>query len=234
LNQNQFVPYGPYIDIINAVGKWKIVDLKSLLELCNYKFKYSNLRKKVKTLENNGMVKCVNLGRKRKHVYLSNTGIKFTNYDKTYELTDECMNHDVIVGTALRAFLKYPSFYNGKMFHQIDENDINPDAVLSGKKGGKEYQLAIEIELTQKSSSRVKSKYSRYSRSKNFDYCIFITNKEGLIRAYKSYLNVMNKEVQSKVILMYAPDIQPSKFEYLDSECFFKNEVKTFKEVFGE
>ena len=106
------------------------------------------------------MVKSVNLGRKRKHVYLSNTGIKFTNYDNTYELTDECMNHDVIVGTALRAFLKYPNCYNGRMFHQIVENNISPDAVLSGEKGGNEYELAIEVELTQKSSRRVKSKYS--------------------------------------------------------------------------
>jgi hypothetical protein len=120
LNQSQFVPYGPYVDIINAVGKWKIVDLNSLIEVCNYDFKYSNLRKKVKVVEKYGIRKSVNLGRKRKHVYLSNMGIKFTSHDKTYELSDECMNHDVMVGTVLRAFLKFPSFYSGKMFHQID------------------------------------------------------------------------------------------------------------------
>ena len=234
MSQGQFVPYGPYIDIINAVGKWKVVDLKSLSELCSYKLNYSNLRKKVRKLEDFGLVKSVNLGRKRKHLFLTNSGIKFTQYDQTYELCDESLSHDVIVGNVLRSFLGFPNFVNGRMFHEIPDNDLAPDALVTGIKTKREYELAIEVELTQKSSTRVKSKYSRYLRSKSFDYCIFITNKEGLFRTYKRFLGEMNTDVQSKIILMYAPDLSPNEFSFYASECHFKGQTKKFEEIFGE
>lgn len=234
MNQQRFIPYGPYIDIINAVGKWKVVDLKSLSEVCNYKLNYSNLRKKVKKLENTGLIKSVNLGRKRKHIYLTNSGIKFTQFDKTYELTDESLNHDVITGNVLRELLEFPSFFNGRMFHEIDDNGLAPDAALSGNKNGKEYELAIEVELTQKSSTRVKSKYSRYHRSKSFDYCLFITNKAGLFRSYGRFLEEMKGGVQEKIIILYSPDMTPCKFSYLEASCFFRGKEQSFKEVFGD
>jgi hypothetical protein len=232
LNHPQFVPYGAYVDIINTIGKWKVIDLKSLTTFCNFGISYRNLAIKVMTLEKEGFVKSVNLKRKRKHLFLSDKGIRLTGHDNTYEITDASLGHDILVGTALRSLLKSESFYNGRMFHEIDESEIYPDAVVSGTKGKRNYELAIEIELTQKSDPRVKSKYSRYSRSKAFDYCIFITNKEALFKAYKRFLGEMTKDVQTKVILMLANKLRPDRFEYLGEKCFFKGEHKKFEEIF--
>jgi len=234
LKSSQFVPHGPYMDIINTIGKWKVVDFNSLSELCSFKIEYSNLRKKVKKLEELGLLKSENLGRKKKHIFLTNHGIKFTTFDKTYEISDESLNHDIIVGTVLRSFLQFERFTNGRMFHEIIENEIEPDALLTGIKGGREYELAIEVELTQKASNRVKTKYSRYSRSKTFDYCVFVTHKKGLFWSYARFLGEMNSDVQSKIIIMHALELTPDKFSYIESYCYFKGQEKSFKEIFGE
>lgn len=234
MSQNQFVPYGAYIDIINTIGKWKIIDLKTLTSFCNFDVSYKNLAVKVKTLEREGFVRSVNLKRKRKHLFLSDKGIKLTGHDNTYEITDESLGHDLLVGTTLRSLLENVSFFDGRMFHETGDSDINPDAVISGSRNNRSYELAIEMELTQKSSSRVKSKYSRYSRSKSFDYCLFITNKVGLHKAYKRYLGEMTKTVQAKIILMHTEKLRPDQFIYLGEQCHFKGEDKSFEDIFCE
>jgi len=234
MNQSQFVPYGTYIDIINTIGKWKIIDLKTLTSFCNFGVSYKNLAVKVKTLEKEGFVRSVNLKRKRKHIFLSNKGIQLTGHDNTYEITDESLGHDILVGTALRSLLENDLFLDGRMFHEVDESDINPDAVITGSKDSLTYELAIEVELTQKSSSRVKSKYSRYFRSKSFDYCLFITNKESLYKAYKRFLGEMTKEVQGKIILMHTEKLRPDQFIYEGEQCYFKGEDKNFEDIFCE
>lgn len=229
-----FVPHGVYEDIINILGKWKVMDMKSLNEFCSYDLKYFNLLKKVRTLETHGLVKCVLLGRKNKHIYLTSKGLKYTGYDFTYEICDENLTHDLIVGRVLKELIKTPHFIDGKMFHEIPVENIYPDAEVTGLKNKQSYKLAIEVELTQKTEARVKEKYRKYGRENVFNYALFITNKEPLFRTYKRYLEEMNSDAQEAIILLLDRKLSVTKFQFEDSRCFYLGKETNFKTLFGD
>jgi hypothetical protein len=229
-----FIPYGAYEDIINILGKWKVMDMKSLSEFCSYELKYFNLLKKVRTLESHGLVKGVLLGKKDKHIYLTNKGLRYTGHDYTYEICDENLTHDLIVGRVLKELLKTQHFIDGKMFHEIVVENVFPDAEVKGIKNDMTYKLALEIELTQKSESRVKEKYRRYGREKDFNYVLFITNKQTLFKTYKRFLEEMNSETQEAIILMFDQHLGIKKFKKQDANCFYQGSFTTFSKLFED
>lgn len=227
-----FVPQGVYEDIINILGKWKVMDMKSLSEMCSYEVKYFNLLKKVRTLETHGLVRGVLLGRKNKHIFLTNKGLKYTPYDYSYEICDENITHDLVVGKVMKELIKLPQFVDGKMFHQIPIEKIYPDAEVIGSKNKENYRLALEIELTQKSETRVKEKFRRYGREEVFNYVLFITNKESLYKAYKRFLEDMNSEIQEAIILMLDRNMSVTKFNYDSSLCLYMGQETEFSTLF--
>jgi hypothetical protein len=229
-----FIPHGVYEDIINIVGQWKVVDMKSLSEMCNYDIGYHNLLKKVRILETHGLIKGVLLGRKNKHIYLTNKGLKYTGHDYTYEICDENLTHDLIVSRVLKTLLTHKSFVDGRMFHQIAVDKIFPDAEASACKNGELYKLALEIELTQKEQSRVKEKYRRYTSGSIFTYGAFITNKRTLFKTYCRYLQEMKEDIQEAIILILDERMTATKFNYEKSECFYLGKSVDFSQLFDE
>ena len=229
-----FIPHGVYEDIINIVGQWKVVDMRSLAEMCNYEIGYHNLLKKVRTLETHGLIKGVLLGRKNKHIYLTNKGLKYTGYDYTYEICDENLTHDLIVSRVLKTLLTHKSFVDGRMFHQIAVDRVFPDAQATANKNGELFKLALEIELTQKEQKRVKEKYRRYASGSVFAYGVFITNKETLFKAYCRYLEQMKEDIQEAIILILDKQMTATKFNYEKSECFYLGKSVSFAQLFNE
>ncbi|GEM_PF-1306982 len=229
-----FVPYGAYEDIINILGKWKVMDIKSLSDLNNYDLKYLNLCKKVRKLEAHGLIKSVLLGKKSKHVFLTNKGLTYTPYDHTYEISDENITHDIIVGKVLKELIAMPQFIDGRMFHEIAVEHLLPDAQVVGVKNKETYKLAVEVELTQKSQSRVKEKYRRFGRDNNFNYAFFITNKETLFKAYKRYLLEMNSATQEAIILMLNKSLSVSNLEIEKGQCFYNGIETSFDGLFSD
>ena len=229
-----FIPHGVYEDIINIVGQWKVVDMKSLSEMCNYEIRYHNLLKKVRTLETHGLIKGVLLGRKDKHIYLTNKGLEYTGHDYTYEICDENLTHDLIVSRVLKTLLTHKSFVDGRMFHQIAVDKIFPDAQVTAHKNGELYKLALEIELTQKEQNRVKEKYRRYASGSVFTYGVFITNKETLFKTYCRYLQEMKEDIQEAIILILDKQMTATKFNYEKSECFYLGKNVSFAQLFDE
>lgn len=150
------VPSGVYLDLINLLGKWKILDLKDMLSLSQFDLKYDNLAHKVRRLEKSGFLKSINEGFTKKQLYLTNKGLKFTPFDTTGELGPVTMHHDLLAGRVLRTLNQLDNFKNPRMFHELEGGSPEPDAT-------------IEFELHQKTKQRVKMKYSVYCRS-NFDF----------------------------------------------------------------
>jgi hypothetical protein len=229
----RFIPQGVYEDIINIVGQWKVVDMNSLSEMCSYEIGYHNLLKKVRKLEAQGLIKGVLLGRKNKHIYLTDKGLKYTGFDYTYEICDENITHDLVVSKVLKELLRNDSFVDGRMFHQIVGEDLLPDAEVSGIKNQENYKLAIEVELTQKSQKRIKEKYRRYARGSVFDYGVFITNKESLFKTYKRFIMEMDKETQEAIVLILDSKMTATKFSYESLECFYLGRESLFNQLFG-
>jgi len=225
---------GVYLELLNIIAQWKIIDMPTLQELCSFKMKLPNFLNKVRLLERDGYIKGTLLGRKHKYVYLSDKGIKHTPYDHSYEIGDESFMHDLITGKVLRELLTFSNFKNGRMFHQISEEGVFPDAMIEAERNGRQYTLAIEVELTQKASNRVKEKFARYTTDKRFNFCLYITNKAQLYRAYQHYLQEMSVSVREKIVLLLDKNLSAKNFNFLDSECFYLKNGLKFVELFGD
>ncbi len=223
---------GPYMDIVQTVGRWKVLDVASLEKLCNYKFSYFNLLDKVRKLERAGFVKSVFVGRKHKHIFLTDQGIKLTSEDCSSEISLENLNHDILTGRFVQKLLQYEVFKDGKLFHQILDTDVYPDAEVKGVKKDHEYNLAIEIELTQKEKGRVKNKFVRYKKSPRYDFVLFVMHKESVFRAYNHYLEQMSDEVKQKIIFLMNPKFERATWEIEKSSCYYLGKEYSFNEFF--
>lgn len=229
---NTFVPYGDYADIINLLGKWKILDLKNIKSKLESCIEYPNLTKKVRKLERAGVVKSIYIGKRNKHIYLTNKGIEMTPFDSTFEISKENLNHDLTVSNFLNRLLEFENFYDGKMFHQLTEDDLLPDAMVKGIRAKSKYNMAIEIELTQKSKERVSEKLRRYKSNQAFHYVLYATPKDSLYRSYQKTIKKLDREIQEKVILMHDPILCAHKSAIGSSKCFYLEEVYKFPELF--
>ena len=139
-------------------------------------------------------------------------------------------NHDLITTNFILNLKKHQNFTSVQV--QSIGVDLEPDGVIYGIKEGREYSLAVEVELTQKSKTRVIDKLCRYKDSSDYTYLLYVFNKESTFKSYKKILENSNKELSKKVILLLNESIDRTNFDYLNSKCFFKNKITTFEKIF--
>ncbi|HLE12841.1 MAG: hypothetical protein A2504_00400 [Bdellovibrionales bacterium RIFOXYD12_FULL_39_22] len=229
-----FIPAWPYTELMNIIGQWKIIDVASLKELCSYKMKKHNFLLKIRNLEKAGLISGVRDGRKQKHVYLTSKGVGLSEFNKSDQLCDENITHDIIASNVLRKLLAFANFFNGRMCYAGTEDKVLPDAEIEAIRQNKKYTLAIEVELTQKASSRIKEKFGYYALSKRYDFCLFITNKPQLCKAYLSYLREMDASVVKRIVFMVDRTMTVSEFNFFEADCFYMGNQKKFIEIFGD
>lgn len=229
-----FIPEGVYEDIIQHVGKWKIMDIKRLQNHCNYNVGYFNLLKKIRKLETTGFLKSKKFGGKDKHVYLTRKGLELTKQGYSFEICTDNLTHDIITSNVLKTFLELDTFHDGQMYHELPIDNLLPDASVKGCKSGHEYHLSLEVELTRKSDDRVKEKFVKYSQNTNFDYILYITNKENIFKAYKHLLEKMMPKVQEIIMIMLEPSLTVTTFNPKKSQIWFQNNLLSFDEIFGK
>jgi len=221
---------GHYYDILKEIGQWKIIAMKSLYKNSPRTIHYSIFSRKIKSLENDGFIKSIYGPRKSKMLILTEKGASFSPYKEHIYLESMSFNHDLITTNFILNLKKYPSFTSAQV--QSIEVDLEPDGIIYGEKKGKEYSLAVEIELTQKSKRRVIDKLCRYKDCPDYTYLLYVFNKESVFKCYREILINSSKELSRKVILLLNENIDRPKFEYLNSKCFFKSKMTTFEEIF--
>lgn len=231
------VPTGVYLDLLIHIGRWKFLDLPDLLELSNFDLKYDNLAHKIRALEANGFIKSLQKGYSRKQVYLTKKGLKLTPYNHLPEQENETLTHDMYVGRILRTLNKLPEFLNPQMEDFVENHftldNVEPDGSIEYENDDKSWSLALEVELFQKTKSRVKRKYSAYLRS-SFDYVLYFSTKPNLIRNYLNMANDMITDVQKKLIFVSAPNLRIDSFNIEETHCFHpgtSSEFPTFRDL---
>lgn len=229
----EFVPLGTYLDILNTIANWRIVNFNSIFSHLNEELGEYALRKKLRRLEIQGFLKTSSLGQHTKHYYLTRLGLKFSNTKQTEPIRNSLMIHDMTTGAVIQGLSKQSGFYDGRVFCESVECEVDPDCMIRGSKFGANYHLAVEVELTQKSSKRFKDKIQRYSKSDEYQYVLYISNKDFLLKAYRRFLLEMEDHIQNKIILMRSESLGPNRFDVEDTDLFYKGSFRSFKEVFG-
>jgi hypothetical protein len=192
--------------ILNLIGKWKVVCLKDLASECEgMKLGYHALAKRARKLENFGYIKSKSLAKKRKYFYLIKKGIKYADAHSAYEISTDSLNHDILLGNTVRSFLKNDLFISGKLYNCSQDRDLDPDGALYTHNN---LRIAVELELTQKENSRVRSKYVRYYDSRIFDYCFYVITKPTIYKSYVRYLEMMLKDVIDKIVIIKTDNLR--------------------------
>lgn len=227
-----FVPKTNHLEILNEIGRWKVVPLRALFEEIGQEISYQLFCRRVKKLEGQRLIKSYQGPHGANYLALTSEGGKISQYACPYIESDLELNHDLLSSMILRSLLKFKNFESGQVIHN-EELDIVPDAVIHAVKHQEEYSLAVEVELTQKNKKRVIEKFSKYSKTNQFTHVLYVINKEALFDSYRKIMSEMNEIVSRKVILLIEPKLSHTNFEYQTARCWFKGREAKFDEIFG-
>ncbi len=228
-----FIPTIHYQNILNNIGQWKIIGLSKLFEMDHFNLSYKGFAKQVVKLEQEGLLASFRAKDRTKFLYLTPKGGKITNKSACIDLANDTLSHDLICSNALLELLKYKNFVDGHVIHDDGKRLLAPDGVIYAIKGEREYSCAIEIELHQKNSDKIRTKLARYANSSVYAHVLYVANKPQLINFYNGILEQLNSEVRNKVVLLLDRKLSVSKFDYQNAKCWFKGEERTFESIFG-
>jgi len=226
--KTDFIPYGPYLKVLMSLGEWKILDARKILSLGVLGVGYRDLMKKLERLEKVGLVNSITKERSKKFYYLTDMGKKFSCGTSTFGVDAEYLTHETATSSFLWELLKYPNFINGNELLLVGQNKLDPDAVVKGKINSQEYSLAIEIELTQKSIKRINEKFRRYGTQTIFDYTVYVTHNQTLLKSYQRALDLLGKKEKAQIIFLYDENLIDGKLNLNKSLCFYQNNKVNF------
>ena len=219
-----------YLKILQEIGRWKVISYIDLYNSLYLSESYSNFTRKIKKLEKGGFVKCLLGNNRRKYIHLTESGCQLSS--SNVGLIDEVtLNHDLITTNVVNQLTKHKTFLSGMICSREIEGDLIPDGVVFGRKKEIDFKMAIEVELTQKSKRRVIEKFGQYAKSSEYDYCLYVINKESIYRSYTRIIKGMSEEVRRRIIFIVDKNLSPSLFDWNSDLCFFNEEGKKFNEI---
>ncbi|MCP4912365.1 MAG: hypothetical protein GY909_04545 [Oligoflexia bacterium] len=224
------LPNSREIEILNEIGRLKVVSIKELYSVINSKMHYSTLCRIVNRLFQSNLIKKIKGGFKKDYVFLTNRGGLVSSYNSQYDESEDELFHDMVSSFVLLRLLEFKNFESGSL--NFDTGSYLSDGELNCIKKGQNYKMALEVELTQKSKRRVESKFKYYLNTKNFDYVLYVFNKRSTFESYKRTLSKLKSEYHEKLILLLDKSLSPELFDYRNSEINFKNRSWNFEELF--
>ena len=233
--KNCFIPYGPYQDILNILGEWRVLNLKEITELYPEKISYHNLYGKIRKLERHGFLKSIVARGSSKYLFLTSLGLRLCSSRYAERVNEKNLTHDLMTAQVLREFLKWPRCLDGKILSTVAGYGICPDAEMTvlGKEG-KKIKVALEIELTRKSYGRIIRKFGLYRRDSEYDKVLFITRFDNVFRGYGNYLTDTREDIQEKIALVLDSKLSIEKFDYRKSRCLHRGKMVDFCSIFRD
>lgn len=228
-----FLPTTRHMEILEEIGKNRALPLSELYRLTEEKSSYQNFSLTVCLLERMGLVGSARGKQKRKYLYLTEAGAEYTPFSAPHAESVIGLNHDVVTVHVLKKLLELKSIKSGKITTENKYYDIVPDAIIEEVGDSHKNTIGVEVELSQKSSSRVRGKFIEYEKSSKFDYALYIMSRKSVYRAYKKVLTGLIQEIQERIVLCLNPAIEEDEFNFESSDCWFNGRDRTFTELFG-
>jgi hypothetical protein len=225
-----------HLDFLKPLTDWRILDMQSLREECDYRYHTTSFEKLIRRLERSNIVKSFKDPlNNRKFIYLSTLGENLIGAKRKTSISEETMFHDSRVTLITRELLERSCFQRSELEHQIGNSSMAfvPDAALIGEKNGVSFKLAFELELTRKSKDRIKSKLSHYLGNDYYNYIFYMFCNEGVMQSYlKNIEENFNDDALSRVILMTNKTIMSRKMKLSESFGYFKKKEVCIDDLF--
>ena len=160
-----------HFKVLYPLKDWRVLDLASLHSKSDARLSQSSLIRLILRLEKAKVIKGFrDPWSRKKYVYLTKFGEELISLNEyPTAISNESLFHDLRVVDLGLEFLKNGVFKKIRFEHQIvnKKNYVTnlaliPDAEIDGEMNGKNFSLAIELELHQKSKDRLKKKGEQY------------------------------------------------------------------------
>lgn len=227
-----------YFDLLMPLSKWKILNVKALKEESEHHGSFSGFYKIITKLEENRLIDSfINSWSNEKYIYLLPEGIKaLGKNDMSLHVNREHRFHDAIVARVARIFNHYPHIENVYLDFQIRHRfpllERVPDCLITGTLN-KSFSMAIEVELTQKSKSRLKTIFNTYSDSKVVNQVLYITDKRSILITYQKYLRELGDHIlKEKFLFLYAKDLVKGKTDLFKAPVYINEKQTTLNHLF--
>jgi hypothetical protein len=227
-----------YFELLTPLKKWRILSVRDLKEQSGHNGSRSSFYKIITKLENYLLIDSfINSWSNEKFIYLMPNAIKVLGSEnKLLPVNRDQRFHDAIVTRIALNFKEYHFVKDiyldqeiGKIFPLIEKN---PDILITGQLK-KEFRLAVEVELTQKSKKRVVEIFRSYSQSIAVNNIIYITDKLSLYKTYLRYLDELKEEINTdKFIFIYKKDLNNKTFNIINSKILYQGHETSLKQLF--
>lgn len=249
------------IEIMNALDKWGVLTLRNLHKQLSSDISLNGLRRKIHKLAIEDYVHISRLDIKNEIIILP-TKKTLNQLKSNRSSIDEMMvYHNLfisILGIELTnrenvAYYKLPHEYQtsrtpNAFGSKTLETALSPDAYMGVVHNEKVFKVAIEVELTQKSSDRIYEKFNQYKESSYFDYVIYFFKSKSILNAYRRRINEMLmglkdevsvRALTGKIIFLYSSQkhqygsilnnsVMECPTKELHIEKFFGTEISVF------
>lgn len=234
-----------YKYFISPLSDWRILDIKGLMECSSMdRFKrYDYVRKLLHKMKSQNFVNIYySPFTKKNYYFLTNKSESLINLEQKNSLSEETYYHDAMVSSICVELSKIKSavekielehiIKNGKAKTNFD--DIIPDARISGNFNGKNFLIAIEVEINQKEKSRIIFKGTNYLKNSLYDYVFYFFPDERMMKNYaKAFSSELGTEFNQKIFLFSTPEIFEGKNDLSNCTGLVNGKSKSVFELFG-
>ena len=194
------------IEIINVLEKWGVLTVRHLQSLLCSNISINALRKRLHKLAVEDFVEISRLGINNEMIAVPTKKALHRLKSNRSSIDEAMIYHNLFIsllGLELISrekveFFKHPHEYRKSKAPITLSSSIEPDAYLCVKHNDENLKVAIEIELTQKSSDRIYEKFKQYKDSAYFSYVIYFFRDESTLNSYRKRLEEIANEMKNK------------------------------------
>jgi len=228
-----------YIDLIFVLTKWKILRISDLYKLTEFKGTMTCFYKRIAKLEKHNLIESfIYPFTGEKFVYLSKNGSKVLDFENQIPIHSENRFHDAQLTKCLFELTRHEFVAEIYLDHEIKKKlpliKHTPDALIKGFTLKQEFNIAIELELTQKSRDRVVDIFRFFDSSNIFNNILYLFNRKTTYESYQLFLDkddrILNKK---KFLFLYSADLTKKDFDLFKAEVTHFNNKTTLENLFS-
>lgn len=237
-----------YQGILSQISKWRVIPLRSLREISGYQGSKQSFYRVIRTLENRNLIRTKKLNGKSKVVTLSPELTSLSMY-RHADLQEESITHEALVASICQELLTWEIFESVTLPYEIVSKGYDsgirrlPDALVEGKNQGKSFKMALEIEITRKSKTRVQNKVEDYLKNDVFDFIFYIFNERSTFESYKRFITEVfqrplfsegQNNHDARFIFGYKENLIGTMCRIEDLELYYRGKATSLESIFGK
>lgn len=216
------------VEIMNALDKWGVLTIRNLHSTIASDISITGLRRKLHKLAGQDYVHISRLDLKNEMIVLPTKKTLDRLKSNRSSIDETMVYHNLFISILGLEFINRNKVVYFNLPHEYQNSRIPaafglsnvhalaiaPDAYLGLSNENKVLKIGIEVELTQKSSSRVYDKLMQYKDSEYFDYVIYFFKDRSIFNAYRKRLHELSLELKDdkdkkkligKIIFLFSP-----------------------------